>query len=166
MIITCNNCNKNFNIDSNLISDDGRLLQCSSCEHKWFFKKKVASINNNRDDTIDFDQNKSNKNEITPFKEPAEKIIAPGDHELDDDIKEKTDVNIDNYLSIKTDQKKKKGFKKFNIFLVTIITFVAFIILVDTFKYPIGKFVPSTELILYNLYESIKDISLFFKDLI
>ena len=166
MIITCNNCNKNFNIDSNLISDDGRLLQCSSCEHKWFFKKKVASIKNNIDDTIDFDQNKSNKNEITPFKEPTEKIVESEDQKLDEDIKEKTDVNIDNDLSIQTNQKKNEGIKKFNIFLVIIITFVAFIILVDTFKHPIGKFVPSIELILYNLYESIKDISLFFKDLI
>ena len=41
MIITCNNCNKKFDIDSNLISDKGRLLQCASCDHKWFFKKEV-----------------------------------------------------------------------------------------------------------------------------
>jgi len=43
---------------------------------------------------------------------------------------------------------------------------VAFIIIVDTFKYPIGKIVPNVEFILYNLYESIKDISLFIRDLI
>ena len=42
MIITCNNCNKKFDIDSNLISDKGRLLQCASCDHKWFFKKEVS----------------------------------------------------------------------------------------------------------------------------
>ena len=166
MIITCINCNKNFNINSNLIPDDGRLLQCSSCEHKWFFKKKVASVTINSVDTIDFDQNKSNKNEITPFNEPTEKIDGSLHQELDEDIKEKTEVNIDNDLPIESNQKNKKNFKKFNIFIVSIITFVAFIILVDTFKYPIGKFVPSIELILYNLYESIKDISLFFKDLI
>ena len=41
MIITCNNCNKKFDIDSNLIPDKGRLLQCASCDHKWFFKKEV-----------------------------------------------------------------------------------------------------------------------------
>ena len=167
MIITCNNCNTNFNIDSNLISDDGRLLQCSSCEHKWFFKKNVASITKDKDVTIGFDQNNSKNIEITPFNnQPKEKTDEFGGHQYDEDIKEKKEVNIDNDLSIKTNQKKKKSFKKFNIFLVTIITFVAFIILVDTFKHPIGKFVPSIELILYNLYESIKDISLFFKDLI
>ena len=165
MIITCINCNKNFNINSNLIPDDGRLLQCSSCEHKWFFKKKVASIINNKHDTIDIDQSSSKNIEINPSNEQKEKIDRSVHEELDEDIKEKTEANIDNDLSINTNQ-KKKSFKKFNIFLVTIITFVAFIILVDTFKHPIGKFVPSIELILYNLYESIKDISLFFKDLI
>ena len=55
--------------------------------------------------------------------------------------------------------------KILNIFIVAIISFVAFIIIVDTFKYPIGKIVPNIEFILYNLYESIKDISLFIKDL-
>ena len=41
MIITSNNCNKKFDIDSTLIPDKGRLLQCASCDHKWFFKKEV-----------------------------------------------------------------------------------------------------------------------------
>ena len=41
MIITCNNCNKKFNVDSNLIPDKGRLLECASCNHKWFFKKEI-----------------------------------------------------------------------------------------------------------------------------
>ena len=50
MIITCNNCNKKFDIDSNLIPDKGRLLQCASCDHKWFFKKEV--IENDQVKTI------------------------------------------------------------------------------------------------------------------
>ena len=50
--------------------------------------------------------------------------------------------------------------------IVFLISFVALIILVDTFKYPISKIVPNIEFILYNLYESIKDIRLFLKDLI
>ena len=58
-----------------------------------------------------------------------------------------------------------KKFKILNFIIVAIISFVAFIIIVDTFKYPIGKIVPNVEFILYNLYESIKDISLFIRDL-
>ena len=165
MIIACNNCHKKFDVDANLIPDNGRLLQCTSCEHKWFYKKKVASLTKEKDVTIDFDQNNSKNVEINPSNQPKAKIDGSLRQELDENIKEKKEVNIDDDLSIKTNQKKKKSFKKFNIFLVTIITFVAFIILIDTFKYPIGKFVPSIELMLHNLYESIKDISLFISDL-
>ena len=38
MIISCENCNKNFEVDSALIPENGRLLQCSACDHKWFYK--------------------------------------------------------------------------------------------------------------------------------
>ena len=38
MIITCPNCNKQFKIDNSLIPDDGRDLQCGSCDHVWFYK--------------------------------------------------------------------------------------------------------------------------------
>ena len=44
MIISCENCNKKFEVDDNLIPEQGRLLQCSSCDHKWFFKKTEKLI--------------------------------------------------------------------------------------------------------------------------
>ena len=37
MIITCPNCNKQFKIDNSLIPDEGRDLQCGSCNHTWFY---------------------------------------------------------------------------------------------------------------------------------
>jgi len=40
------------------------------------------------------------------------------------------------------------------------------IIFVDTFKSPISEIIPNIEFILYNLYETIKDIISFLKDLI
>ena len=40
MIITCPNCNKQFKIDNSLIPDDGRDLQCGSCNHVWFYNIK------------------------------------------------------------------------------------------------------------------------------
>ena len=79
--------------------------------------------------------------------------------------KKKIEININESTQVNTKPKKQKNFKILNIFVVAIISFVAFIIIVDTFKYPIGKIVPNIELILFNLYESIKDISLFIKDL-
>ena len=97
MIITCNNCNKKFNIDSNLISDKGRLLQCASCDHKWFFKKEVLDktvspiVKNIDSDTINvFDHNNSSNNyEINPSDLVMDEIEADTKEELD----EKIDVN-------------------------------------------------------------------------
>ena len=170
MIITCNNCNKKFDIDSTLIPDKGRLLQCASCDHKWFFKKevlekKISPIN--EDTSIDnvniFDQNNSSINdEESVSYTPNDEVEV----DLEEDIKEKNEININDSLQKNNKAKKQKNFKILNILVVTIISFVAFIIIVDTFKYPIGKIVPNIEFILYNLYESIKDISLFIRDLI
>ena len=169
MIITCNNCNKKFDIDSNLIPDKGRLLQCASCDHKWFFKKEVLENTLSPIDegiTIDsvniFDQNNSSINKEESVSEaPKDEVEV----DLEEEIKEKIGININESTQVNTKPKKQKNFKILNIFVVAIISFVAFIIIVDTFKYPIGQVVPNIEFILYNLYESIKDISLFIRDL-
>ena len=150
MIIGCNNCNKKFDIDSSLIPEKGRLLQCSSCDHQWFFKRDV-------DQTI---QIPSNTN-ITNYND-EEVLISKnkikGQKNKEDEIK-----NLNNEINIK---KNKKKFRVLNLTIVFIISFLAFVILIDTFKHPISKIVPNIEFILYNLYESIKDIKLFFNDLI
>ena len=169
MFITCNNCNKKFDIDSKLIPDKGRLLQCASCDHKWFFKKEVLENTispTDEDKSIDsvniFDQNNLSMNEEEDVLDiPKDEVEV----DLKEEIKEKIEININESTQSNTKSKKQKNFKILNIFIVAIISFVAFIIIVDTFKYPIGKIVPNTELILYNLYESIKDISLFIRDL-
>jgi len=170
MIITCNNCNKKFDIDSSLIPNKGRLVQCVSCDHKWFFKKKtpenkVSSID--EDISIDsiniFDSKNSSTNEEESVSDTPKNEVSVA---LVEETKEEIKINIDDSTQINTKPKKKRNFKILNIFIVSIISFVAFIIIVDTFKYPIGKIVPNIEFILYNLYESIKDISLFISDLI
>ncbi len=181
MIITCNNCNKKFNIDSSLIPDMGRLLQCASCDHKWFFKKEVPenSVNTIIKDidnvSVDiFDQNKpSNNDEIIPSNIPKDVVEVDTEEEIGNEIEinseeepEKiTEVNKDEKTAVNSKSKKQKNFKILNVIIVAIISFVAFVIIVDTFKNPIGQVVPNIEIILYNLYESIKDVSLFIKDL-
>jgi len=181
MIITCNNCNKKFDIDSSLIPDKGRLLQCASCDHKWFFKKEVLEnivspiVEDIDNDNVDIfvQNNTSNKDEINPSNLQKEEVDADTEEKLDekievnneDELKNKIDANIYESITANAKPKKQKNFKILNIFIVAIISFVAFIIIVDTFKYPIGKIVPNIEFILYNLYESIKDISLFIRDL-
>ena len=110
MIISCNNCNKKFDIDSNLIPEKGRLLQCASCNYKWFFKKevlekKISPIN--EDTSIDnvniFDQNNSSINDEESVSDtPNDEVEV----DLEEDIKEKNEININDSL-----QKNKKTLK-------------------------------------------------------
>ena len=109
-----------------------------------------------------FDQNSSSTNDEESVSDvPKDEVEV----DLEKETKEKIEINIDESPQVNTKPKKQKNFKILNIFIVAIISSVAFIIIVDTFKYPIGKIVPNIEFILYNLYESIKDISLFIRDL-
>ena len=168
MIITCNNCNKKFDIDSNLIPDKGRLLQCAACNHKWFFKKEILEnttgliVEDIENDSVNiFDQNNPTNNaEINTSDLPKEEVSVDAEVE-----QEKIEPNINKDISAKAKTKKTKNFKILNFIIVAIISFVAFIIILDTFKNPIGQVVPNIEFILYNLYESIKDILLFIRDL-
>ena len=161
MIITCNNCNKKFDLDSNLIPDKGRLLQCASCNHKWFFKKEVLEntvspiVEDIDNDNVNvFDQNNpTNNDEINPSDLSKDQVEIDTVEELNEKIeiykKEETkkniEVNINEDIRVISKPKKPKKFKILNSFIVAIISFVAFIILVDTFKYPIGKIVPNIE---------------------
>ena len=170
MIITCNNCNKKFDVDSSLIPDMGRLLQCASCDHKWFFKnvvpKNAVSLTDediSNDNVNIFEQNNSPINDVESVSDASNDELEV---KLEDETKEKIEINKGKSTQVNTQPNKQKNFKILNIFVVSIISFVAFIIIVDTFKYPIGKIVTNIEFILYNLYESIKDISLFIRDLI
>jgi predicted Zn finger-like uncharacterized protein len=181
MIITCNNCNKKFHIDSSLIPDKGRLLQCASCDHKWFFKKELIenTVNpivediDNDNVNIFVQNNFSNNDEINPSDLLKDEAHVDTEEKLDEKIEVNNEEEPKNKIVANTNErtttndkpKKQKNFKILNIFIVAIISSVAFIIIVDTFKYPIVKIVPNIEFILYNLYESIKDISLFIRDL-
>ena len=70
MIISCENCNKNFEVDSALIPENGRLLQCSACNHKWFYKISNFSDLEFSDNqtTEEITENLSNKNEEVEFQ--------------------------------------------------------------------------------------------------
>ena len=156
MIIACNNCHKKFNIDSNLIPDKGRLLQCNSCDHKWFYKKEIINkpiepITIEKAETIDL---LDSTTEIEPD-------INDSNHENESKIVEKKKLKDESL----TKPKKQRNFRILNLLVVSIISLAAFIIILDTFKTPIGKIVPNIDLLLYNLYETFKDLVLFIKDL-
>jgi|TARA_B110000240_G_scaffold191225_1_gene233577 predicted Zn finger-like uncharacterized protein len=153
MIISCINCNKKFEVNSDLITEKGRLLQCSSCNHQWFFQKEILE---------NIIETKNSNNVVNPqifsTQEDKNETYEINNLSTSNKTKEKT---IDNTKII-----IKKKSKLLSFTLIFIISFTAFIILIDTFKYPISKLIPNIEFILYNLYESINDMILFIKDLI
>ena len=173
MIISCNSCNKKFDIDSSLIPEKGRLLQCNSCNHKWFFKKEIIE-----DLIIPAKIDKRNR-EIELLKQDLEhkEIESHENIELLDkknNLESLSDSNTankneDNYsdISLKNESlKNKKNYNMLGLTIVFIISFIAIIIVLDTFQTPISKIIPNIEFILYSLYETINDIKLFLKDLI
>ena len=149
MIISCDQCHKKFEIDSNLIPRDGRLLECGSCNHKWFYKQ---DIEDKTEEIIIEPQLKNIEEEnIDPIQTNISQI-----NELDTSSEKKKIV----------ENKKIKKISILNIIIVFIISFVALIILIETFKDPISIFIPNIKFILNSLYETLKDIILFFNDLI
>ena len=139
MIINCENCNKNFDVDSALIPENGRLLQCSACDHKWFYTISKLS-------DLELSDNQTTE-EITENL-PNEK----------EEVEEQDKKNQKNFGGIL--------FKIFGYFIVFIITIIAVIIILDTFKSPLSSIFPNLELFLFNLIETLKDIKFFIKDLI
>ena len=152
MIISCPSCKKSFQIDENLIPVEGRNLQCGSCSHVWFFKNERSNLelkteifSNNE---IESDKKAQKKNIIK--KDPPDKIISNTDKAL---IKydEGPKITLTNLLGY---------------MVVSILSFIALILLLDTFQIQLSSIFPNLELFLYNLYEILKDMSLFTKDLI
>ena len=149
MIISCDQCHKKFEIDSNLIPKDGRLLECGSCNHKWFYKQDI--------------KDKTEEIIIEPqLKNIEEKNISP----IQSNISQIKELDTSSKKKEIIENKKIKKIGVLNIIIVFIISFVALVILIETFKDPISIFIPNIEFILNSLYEIIRDIILFFKDLI
>ena len=165
MIITCPNCNKKFKIDNSLIPDEGRDLQCGSCNHVWLYKiKEENSKILELKEEIDINDIKTkvdtNNEEIVENKNPLTKIET----ELNDQKKEK---NIEKQKETKISKNiENTGNKFFSYLIVFIISFVALIILLDTLKNPLINVFPGLEIILFNLFETLQDIKLFIIDLI
>jgi len=153
MIISCPNCKKKFEVADNQIPESGRLLQCSGCSYKWFFKNEIPNFNETTEKIKDIEIRNENlsKDEIPS---EVERIIVDA---------EKSEVNNDNLN--KASVKKTDRVSFFNLFIVILISFSALIILLDTFKNPIESILPGFNFILDNFYETLKDLFLFFKDL-
>ena len=165
MIITCPNCNKKFKIDNSQIPDEGRDLQCGSCNHVWLYKieeenSKILKLKEEIDiNDIESKVDKINE-KIVEIKNPLTKIET----ELNNEKKEK-DIEKQKETKISKNT-ENTGSKFFSYLIVFIISFVALIILLDTLKNPLFNVFPGLEFILFNLFETLQDIKLFIIDLI
>ncbi len=164
MIITCPKCNKQFIIDNSLIADEGRDLQCGSCNHVWFYKieeenTEILKIN---EETVRKEFEKKTEKKVEKI---AEKKQSP---EIKTEINtKKKDGNLENQKTVAVSKNiRNTGNKFLSYFIVLIISFVALIILLDTLKTPLNIIFPRIEIILFNLFETLQDIKLFIIDLI
>ena len=146
MIIECTNCHKKFKVDPSQIPESGRNIQCGTCDFIWFYKHEEKKTSN-----------------LSPINENLEKK----DHQNFEKI-ENSKI-VEKKISKKTTIKKSRSSNLGNFLsylIVAIISFIALIIILDTFKTQLINVFPGIELILFNLFESLKDIFLFFKNLI
>ena len=169
MIISCPNCNKQFKIEPSLIPDNGRDVKCGSCDHVWFYKLEDKTEDNTReplplsDDFVDKKiENKIDSKIIENNNEPN----GTSSHKNIDDKKDKSeDEIVEKQIPVKNKIKKNTSSKFFSYLVVSIISFVALIILIDTLKVPLINIFPGLEILLFNLFEILKDIKLFIIDL-
>ena len=165
MIITCPNCNKQFKIDNSLIPDEGRDLQCGSCNHIWFYniQEKNNEVLELKQEIIseDIETKAENKEDKIEEKQQLEETIK---NEINNKKKEKNSEKQKNTTTLK--KTENKGSKFFSYLIVFIISFAALIILLDTLKTPLINVFPGLEIILFNLFETLQDIKLFIIDLI
>jgi predicted Zn finger-like uncharacterized protein len=158
MIIDCINCTKKFEVNASLIPDNGRTIQCGTCNHVWFYKPKIEQSKNEIKTEVSSSNSNNNVLENKEDDHANEKLLKtdetkntePSSNELINEIK-KTTFSVSKFLSY---------------FLVFLITFIALIIVLDTFKSPLSSIIPGLEIFLYNFFETLKDLYLLIKNLL
>ena len=162
MIITCPSCKKKFNIDINLIPAEGRNLQCGSCDRVWFYKRQDSIPEPpqiNEDIAI---KEKEVSDKLNNDKSKDQLIEQP----VEENEKAKSELSTIKEKESKPEViKKTQSSKFFSYLIVFIISLGALIILLDTLKTPLINSFPGLEVLLFNLYETLKDIKLFIIDL-
>jgi len=146
MIIQCVNCFKKFEVNSALIPDNGRTIQCGLCNHTWFYKSSAIIPPSKVSKEIKIDDKKDLSEEYIDFTD-----IKKKKKDKTKEIKKSSNFGLGKLLSY---------------LIVFIISFIAIIIILETFKTPLGNIYPGLEFLLYSLFETIKDIVLFFKNLL
>jgi len=164
MIIDCIKCDKKFEVNASLIPDNGRTIQCGSCNHVWFYKPEIEQ--SKIEIIAEITSPKSNNNDLENKKNDNvnEKLLKTEDTNDQENIA-KTKSSSDEVIN--ENKKTRFSVSKFlSYFLVFLITFIALIIVLDTFKSPLSRVIPELEIFLYNFFETLKDLYLFIKNLL
>ena len=156
MIITCPNCEKKFQIDPTLVPENGRDLQCGSCNHAWFYKPE-----NQIEAPLSLNENTFVKTEKTKIETEVQKIKINKETKKE----KKKEPRIKKEIPKIIEKPTNRGSKLFSYLIVFIISFVALVILLDTLKTPLISVFPGLEIILFNLFETLQDLKLFIIDL-
>ncbi|MDC0333389.1 zinc-ribbon domain-containing protein [Candidatus Pelagibacter sp.] len=162
MIIECTNCIKKFRVDDDLIPENGREIICGSCNYAWHFKPEKTNEKSLVPDNEMIDLQKKTDQNDTDFHEDFSNITSEKNLK-NDQIKISKETNVDFKIDKKNKYLKTSNF--FSYLIVIIISFFALIILVDTIKSPLINIFPGLEIILFNLFETLKDLRLFIIDL-
>jgi len=160
MIITCPNCEKKFQIDSALVPEKGRDLQCGSCNHAWFYKPE-----NESESSLVLNENTFTNKENTQIETENENIGIIKKTKKEKKNKSGIKKEISKEIPKIVENPTNKGSKLFSYLIVFIISFVALVILLDTLKTPLINVFPGLEIILFNLFETLQDLKLFIIDL-
>ena len=161
MIITCPCEKKQFKIDSSLIPQEGRELQCGSCERVWFYKPV-----NESEAPLTLNENIS-ANKVEPAIEIDDKNLEVTKNlQIEEIIVPKIKKNKSKEIPNTVKKLENNEFKFFSYLIIFIISFIALIILLDTLKTPLINIFPGLEIILFNLFETLQDLKLFIIDLI
>jgi predicted Zn finger-like uncharacterized protein len=164
MIIKCINCNKKFNVNDELIPVNGRQIKCGSCNHSWHFEIEkpsdktplIKSENTSQHEIV----NKSNEKNFEIFSETKTSKFNENDKNENENITS----DVSNVKNKRKDEDARTN-NFFSYLLVSVISFIALIIVADTLGSPLINLFPGLEIILLNLFETLKDVKSFIIDL-
>jgi predicted Zn finger-like uncharacterized protein len=145
MIIDCQNCNKKFEINDQMIPVNGRLVQCGFCNSQWH---QLPQINTSQLEVID------KKVKLDKLNKVAKKRINV----------QKKEINLTKTISTKTKTKTKSiGF--LSLIIIVLISTIAIFLVIETFKIQIINFWPQADIYINHVYETLENIFILIKDL-
>ena len=174
MIIQCKSCQKKFVVPDNAISDNGRLVQCSSCGNKWtqypLDEKKIITPLEKKEYIPPIQKIEKKTLVKKNFKKKKKKNASQYTEEY---LRKKHGIKIIDPSSYNIKQKeslkaknKKFAFGFYNYLIVMLVLVVTFIGVINVSRDIIIINFPNLELYINYLFETINNIKLIIEDII